>query len=114
MSDLVVVGYADRDRAGSVLHALRTLDSTWADRNDMVAVARDRKGNLRIAERGQIVTGRAVAWSTLWLGLVHSAAAPDAGAPIVVARHAGSVGLPERFVRAVGQMVERGNSAIII
>lgn len=114
MSELVVVGYSDRDRAATVLDALRNLAPGWTDANDIVAVVRDRRGNLRMAGQGKIITGRPMPWSTLWRGLLQSTERPEDGHAEPVVRQASAVGLPVRFVRGVGQMVERGNSALIM
>jgi len=114
MSELVVVGFTDRDRAAQVLNAIRELDPAWTDRNDVVAVGKDRKGNVRTAEPGTLVTGRSMPWSTLWRGLLQGTGKSRLSAPVCDTVQANAVGLPERFLVAVDQRIQRGDSALVI
>lgn len=139
MSELIVIGYKqDMYRASHVLDELRVLDAEWAiNLKDAVAVYRNRHGELRLDQSYQQTVGEGAGWGFLWGSLIGALlAAPFAAAGAAVAGSAlavgvlgggtlgavagaadadwwqNEIGLPETFVRDVGAMVGRGDSAI--
>jgi uncharacterized membrane protein len=142
MSNLIVVGFKrDMYRASEVLNELSALDFDWTvDLRDAVAVYRDYSGKLRVDQSYQMTTGEGAAWGGLWgsligltlaipVAVVAGPAAPVAAGALAVGTLGGtavgaasgaidadwwkdSYGIPEDFVKEVGEMVQPGDSAI--
>jgi uncharacterized membrane protein len=132
----------DMYRASVVLNQLMDLDADWVvDLHDAVAVYRDYSGKLRVDQSYQMTTGEgaamggllgsligltlgaiaipltggasaAVAAGTLAAGAVGGGAVGAAGGAIDADWWKQDYGIPEDFVRAVGGMVQSGDSAI--
>ncbi|MGA2065398.1 MAG: DUF1269 domain-containing protein [Thermoguttaceae bacterium] len=136
MHNLIVVGFHDRYRAAEALNALRRMNDDWLlDLDDAVAVYRDRRGNVRYQQSVSPRAGVGAAWGALWgslLGLLlagpFSAGAGTAvgAAALIGGAVAGGVaggvldaawwkehlGIPDDFVRGVGNLIGPGDSAI--
>ncbi|QHD69628.1 DUF1269 domain-containing protein [Sphingobium yanoikuyae] len=140
MSELIVIGFKqDMYRASHVLDELRALDYDWViDLRDAVAVYRNRHGELRLDQSYGNTVGEGAGWGFLWGSLIGgllaipftagASAAGAAGALAVGALGGGTlgaiggaadadwwqneIGLSETFVRDVGSLVDRGDSAI--
>src|SRR6476469_4838259 len=88
MAELIVVGFKkDMYRASEVLNTLKDMNESWVvDLNDAVAVYRDYKGKLRVAQSYQMTTGECAAWGGLFGGLIGALlAAPFTGGTSVAA-----------------------------
>ena len=140
MANLVVVGFKkDMYRASEVLNQLQALNDDWVvDLHDAVAVYRDYNGKLRVDQSYQMTTGQGAAWGGLMGSLIGltlaaipftagasavaaGALAAGAGAGAALGAGAGAIdaawwkdefGIPDDFVKQVGQMIQPGDSAI--
>ena len=140
MAQLVVVGFKkDMYRASEVLNELQSMNDDWVvDLQDAVAVYRDYNGKLRVDQSYQMTTGEGAAWGGLMgslIGLTIAAIPFTGGASAVAAgtlaagaaggaalgAGAGALdaswwkkdfGIPDDFVKAVGAMIQPGDSAI--
>jgi len=141
MAQLIVVGFKqDMYRASAVLNKLSAMDDKWVlDLRDAVAVYRDYKGKLRIDQSYEMTTGQGAGWGALWGALIGTALAfpftPVTATAAVIAQTLATgaavggalgatggalesdwwkeeFGLPEQFVRGIGDMVQPGDSAI--
>ncbi len=141
MAELIVVGFKkDMYRASEILNRFRAMDDDWAlDLRDAVAVYRDEKGNLRVDQSYQMTTGEGAGWGAFWGALIGALIAVPftagaSGAALAGALAAGAVGggalgatggavdadwwkhefgIPDEFVKGIGYMVQRGDSAIL-
>jgi uncharacterized membrane protein len=113
MSELLVVAYADREQATEVLETLCRLDIAWIARNYTIAVARDKKGRLRIPDQPQL-SGATLTWRALWRRLLahRSPAGGTAHGPRT--QPASTAGIPETFIQSARDLVERSDSALIL
>jgi uncharacterized membrane protein len=111
MSELMVVAYADRNRADDVMKAISQRGDGWLDRNDTVPVIRDKKGRLRIPDQPQT---RALAWGALWRKLLEAGATAEETAGGLGKRRSTTAGIPRTFVQTARELVGRANSALII
>jgi len=142
MSNLVVIGFKDDAfRASQVLDKLLALDDRWViDLRDAVAVYRDYRGELRLDQSFQMSTGEGAGWGLFWGSLIGgllampftagasvAAAAGTMAAGVVAGGTLGAVGgaidadwwkdefgISESFVRDMGRMIGRGDSAIFM
>ena len=140
MANLVVVGFKkDMYRASEVLNQLQALNDDWVvDLHDAVAVYRDYNGKLRVDQSFQMTTGQGAAFGGLMGSLIGltlaaipftagasavaaGALAAGAGAGAALGAGAGAIdaawwkdefGIPDDFVKQVGQMIQPGDSAI--
>jgi len=139
MHNLIVVGFHNQYRAAEVLNELRRLNDDWVvDLDDAVAVYRDRHGKLRYQQSFALTAGEEAGWGALWgslLGALLAApftagasAAAGVAAVAVGAVVGGSLGvaggaldaewwkehcgISDDFVRDIGNMIDRGDSAI--
>jgi uncharacterized membrane protein len=140
MSNLIVVGFKkDMYRASEVLNELSELSEDWVlDLRDAVAVYRSYSGQLHMDLRYQYTTREGMAWGALWGSLIGltltipftagASAAVAAGTLAAGALGGGalgaaggaldadwwkeSYGIDDGFVKEVGAMVQRGDSAI--
>jgi len=140
MAKLIVVGFKkDMYRASEVLNQLQALNDDWVvDLHDAVAVYRDYNGKLRVDQSYQLTTGQGAAWGGFMGSLIGltlaaipftagasavaaGALAAGAGAGAALGAGAGAIdaawwkdefGIPDDFVKQVGQMVQPGDSAI--
>jgi len=139
MAELIVVGFKkDMYRASRVLNELLELNDDWVlDLHDAVAVYRDYKGKLRVDQSYQMTTGEGAAWGGYWglligatLAIPFTAGASAAAAGALAAGALGGAaigaglgaadasswknefGIPDDFVKRVGEMVQPGDSAI--
>jgi uncharacterized membrane protein len=140
MANLVVVGFKkDMYRASEVLNELQSMNDDWVvDLHDAVAVYRDYNGKLRVDQSYQMTTGQGAAFGGLMgslIGLTLAAIpftggasavaagtlAAGAGAGAALGAGAGAIdaawwkdefGIPDDFVKQVGQMIQPGDSAI--
>ncbi|MBV9215914.1 MAG: DUF1269 domain-containing protein [Acidobacteria bacterium] len=140
MSNLVVVGFKNNKyKASGALNKLRQMEYDWsASLDDAVSAYRDYNGKLRIDQSYELTTGEGAGWGVFWGSLIGGLlAAPfTAGASAAVAASAigasalggaavggvtGAVGaaaykedfgIPEDFVKDVGDMIQPGDSAI--
>ena len=140
MTELIVVGFEDKQRANQVLNELRGLDADWiVEMDDAVAVHKDSNGKLKLDQRFDL-EGEGAGWGALWGGLIGSLLAvpltggmsAGAGVAAVAAGGLGGTalgamtgaadgtfrqeefGLDEEFVRDVGTALEPDNSAIFV
>jgi uncharacterized membrane protein len=123
MSDLIVIGYPDENRAQQVWEELVKLQNDYlVDLEDAAIVRRDEKGKLHVTTPAH----HAVAWGTLsgmfWgvlIGLlflwplapVVGVAGGIMGAALGAA---GDLGIKEDFKRRVQDLVQPGTSAILV
>ena len=142
MAELIVVGFKGTKRAAEVLGQVRQLNERWKmDLEDAVAVYRTENGTLRVDESIQPTEKEGAAGGALLGGLIGALlAAPfTAGASVPAAAAAlglggatmgamlGGVvggteaadwkdvyGISEDFVKEVGGMVQRGQSAVFV
>lgn len=142
MSTLIVVGFKkDMFRASKVLNELVDMNYSWTiDLKDAVAAYRDYNGKLRIDASYQMTAGEGAAFGGLFgslIGLtlgaiavpVTAGASAAAAAGVVAAGAVGGAlgaaggaleaewwrdefGISEDFVKAVGTLVQPGDSAI--
>jgi uncharacterized membrane protein len=140
MANLIVVGFKrDMYRASEVLNQLQAMNDDWVvDLHDAVAVYRDDNGKLRVDQSFQMTTGQGAAWGGLMGSLIGltlaaipftagasavaaGALAAGAGAGAALGAGAGAIdaawwkdefGIPDDFVKQVGQMIQPGDSAI--
>ena len=140
MAKLIVVGFKkDMYRASEVLNQLQAMNDDWVvDLHDAVAVYRDYNGKLRVDQSYQMTTGQGAAWGGLMgslIGLTLAAIpftggasaiaagtlAAGAAAGAAVGAGAGAIdaawwkdefGIPDEFVKQVGELIQPGDSAI--
>jgi uncharacterized membrane protein len=140
MPELIVVGFKkDMYRASEVLNQLLRMNEDWAvDLHDAVAVYRDYNGKLRVDQSFQVTTGEGAGWGALWGSLIGAtlaipftagaSAAVGAGALAAGALGGGAIGagagaidaswwkdefgVPDDFVKQVGEMIQPGDSAV--
>jgi uncharacterized membrane protein len=140
VANLIVVGFKkDMYRASEVLNQLQSMNDDWVvDLHDAVAVYRDYNGKLRVDQSYQMTTGEGAAWGGLMgslIGLTLAAIPFTGGASAVAAgtlaagaaaggalgAGAGAIdaswwkdefGIPDDFVKQVGNMIQPGDSAI--
>jgi uncharacterized membrane protein len=141
MSTLIVVGFKkDMLRASQVLNELVDMNYDWTiDLEDAVATYRDYNGKLRIDASYQMTTGEGAALGGLLGSLIGltlgaiaapvTAGASAAAAGVVAAGAVGGTigaaggaldakwwkddfGIPEEFVKDVGEQIQPGDSAI--
>jgi len=141
MAQLLVVGFKkDMYRASEVLNQLEMMNDNWVvDLHDAVAVYRENNGKLRVDHSFQPTTREGAAMGGLMgslIGLtlaipftggasaaVAGALAAGAGIGGVLGAGAGAMdaswwkdefGIPEDFVKQVGNMIQPGDSAIYV
>ena len=140
MANLIVVGFKrDMYRASEVLNQLQSMNDDWVvDLHDAVAVYRDYNGKLRVDQSYQMTTGQGAAVGGLMGSLIGltlaaipftagasavaaGALAAGAGAGAALGAGAGAIdaawwkdefGIPDDFVKQVGQLIQPGDSAI--
>ena len=123
MSDLIIIGYPDEDRAQLVWQELVRLERDYlVDLEDAAIIRRDQKGRLHVTTPAH----HAVAWGTLsglfWgtlAGLIFLfPLAPLAGAVGGVMGAAlgaaGNLGIKDSFKQRVKDLVQPGTSAILV
>jgi uncharacterized membrane protein len=141
MAELIVVGFKkDLNRASEVLNKLSMMDYDWAvDLHDAVAVYRDYKGKLRVDQSYKLTPGEGAGWGFFWGAMIGAliaipVTAGASGAAAAAALAAGAAGggllgatggaldadwwkhefgIPEEFVKSMGHMVGKGDSAIL-
>jgi uncharacterized membrane protein len=126
-------------RASEVLNELQSMNDDWVvDLHDAVAVYRDYSGKLRIDQSYQLTTGQGAAWGGFMgslIGLTLAAIpftggasavaagtlAAGAAAGAAVGAGAGAIdaawwkdefGIPDDFVKQVGELIQSGDSAV--
>jgi uncharacterized membrane protein len=140
MAELIVVGFKrDMYRASEVLNELQSMNDDWVvDLHDAVAVYRDYNGKLRVDQSYQTTTGQGAAWGGLMGSLIGltlaaipftggasavaaSTLAAGAAAGAAVGAGAGAIdaawwkdefGIPDDFVKQVGELIQPGDSAV--
>jgi len=141
MAQLVVVAFrGDIFRAGEVLHKLSAMNEDWVvDLQDAVAIYRDHTGKLRVDESYQMTTGQEAGLGAIWGMLIGLTVAIPFTAGVSGAALAGAVaasaltdaaigatagaldakrwkkelGIPESFVKTVGETIQPRDSAIL-
>lgn len=139
MAELIVVGFDGTDRAVEVLDQLDAMQDDWTvDLQDAVAVYRDYKGELKLADTEQPTEAEGAGLGAMWgsmIGLMIAApftggaTAAAAAAALAAGTFGGGAlgaatgalgvdwwredfGLSEEFVRSVSSMLVPGDSAI--
>src|SRR5438309_4170104 len=114
MSEVVIVGFPNRRHVLEALDDIGQLASEPLDLANAVAIVRDHKGELHILDQQQLVGGRAVPWSVLWRGLLQHRMTPRTKATGACFRLTGTVSIPTSFVQAGQELIQKGDSALIL
>lgn len=119
MSELIIIGYPDKETAGKVLDELQGLEKDYLiDLDDAALIVRDEKGKFKVTTTDHVVAQTTLGgmfWGTL-IGLLFLA--PVAGMAIggaigAAAGGLGSMGIKDEFKNQVLDVVQPGNSAIM-
>lgn len=141
MCELVVAGYPDVLRAAQVLTELHRIDRRWSvELEHAITVAYQEDGRLLIQQTIDPAAEDCAAWSELWAALIREtlmvtvtegiAAAASAAHQVAAGNRPGSIrtgaspsrpswwaeeiGLPTEFMRDVGALVGRDESALFV
>ena len=141
MCELIVAGYPDVLRAAQVATELHRMDRRWSDELEhAITVAVRDDGRLLVQQTIDPAAGDSAAWSGLWAALIRDtlmvtategiAAAAMAAQQVAAGVPPGStrtdappprpswwteeIGLPTEFVRDVGALIGRGESALFV
>jgi uncharacterized membrane protein len=119
MSELIVIGYPDKETAKKVLDKARTLERDYLiDLEEAAVLVRDESGKLQVTTTDHLTEAAALGglfWGAL-IGLIFLV--PLFGAALgglygAVFGKLGDLGLKENFKRQVGELVQPDTSAIM-
>jgi uncharacterized membrane protein len=119
VSELIVIGYPDRETAGRVLDELQGLEKKeLIDLDDAALIVRNEKGKFRVTTTDHVVAQTTLGgmfWGTLigFLFLAPVAGMAIGGAIGAAAGGLGEMGIKDDFKSRVLEVVQPGNSAIL-
>lgn len=119
MSELLVIGYPDKETASRVLEELQGLEKDYLiDLEDAALIVRDEKGKFKVTTTDHVMAQAALGgmfWGTLigFLFLAPVAGMAIGGAIGAAAGGLGNMGIKDDFKNRVLDVVQPGNSAIL-
>lgn len=119
MSELVVIGYPDKETAGRVLNELQSLEKEYLiDLDDAALIVRDEKGRFKVTTTDHVMAQTTLGgmfWGTLigFLFLAPIAGMAIGGAIGAAAGGLSSMGIKDDFKNRVLDVVQPGTSAIL-